>query len=249
MCWQVSTPKKAWFIAGIFVFMTIPISLWGILQHLVHYTQPELQKPIIRCQNEQLCLFFCLHVCKVILSLCFYCAFLNSGYYGWFLFTAWIVWVEPFIVRRILPLLLTLKSCHERAQLSPFPFPLFQLAVDRPEIPQHCHLRGHVQRVLRSLRHLQLHDLLAQLPGKPVSQPGDDAGGPGTAETPAASLLLPPVANGRVSGSCSEPTVVKKRLVQGFLAISLHSALLTAVLIWCQMFTDFPKLVPPLLGL
>lgn len=44
----ISTPKKAWFIAGIFVFMTIPISLWGILQHLVHYTQPELQKPIIR---------------------------------------------------------------------------------------------------------------------------------------------------------------------------------------------------------
>ncbi|TNM85817.1 hypothetical protein fugu_008088 [Takifugu bimaculatus] len=45
--WQVSPHKKAWFIAGIFVFMTIPISLWGILQHLVHYTQPELQKPII----------------------------------------------------------------------------------------------------------------------------------------------------------------------------------------------------------
>lgn len=45
---QVGTHNKAWFIAGIFVFMTIPISLWGILQHLVHYTQPELQKPIIR---------------------------------------------------------------------------------------------------------------------------------------------------------------------------------------------------------
>uniref|UniRef100_A0A3P8UK20 Transmembrane protein 184C n=1 Tax=Cynoglossus semilaevis TaxID=244447 RepID=A0A3P8UK20_CYNSE len=44
---QVGTHNKAWFIAGIFVFMTIPISLWGILQHLVHYTQPELQKPII----------------------------------------------------------------------------------------------------------------------------------------------------------------------------------------------------------
>ncbi|MBN3290869.1 T184C protein, partial [Polypterus senegalus] len=44
----VGTHTKAWFIAGIFVFMTIPISLWGILQHLVHYTQPELQKPIIR---------------------------------------------------------------------------------------------------------------------------------------------------------------------------------------------------------
>uniref|UniRef100_A0A3Q1GXK1 Transmembrane protein 184C n=1 Tax=Acanthochromis polyacanthus TaxID=80966 RepID=A0A3Q1GXK1_9TELE len=45
---EVGTHTKAWFIAGIFVFMTIPISLWGILQHLVHYTQPELQKPIIR---------------------------------------------------------------------------------------------------------------------------------------------------------------------------------------------------------
>uniref|UniRef100_A0A8C8FBX0 Transmembrane protein 184C n=1 Tax=Oncorhynchus tshawytscha TaxID=74940 RepID=A0A8C8FBX0_ONCTS len=45
---EVGTHNKAWFIAGIFVFMTIPISLWGILQHLVNYTQPELQKPIIR---------------------------------------------------------------------------------------------------------------------------------------------------------------------------------------------------------
>uniref|UniRef100_A0A8C7ZFF5 Transmembrane protein 184C n=2 Tax=Oryzias sinensis TaxID=183150 RepID=A0A8C7ZFF5_9TELE len=44
----VGTHIKAWFIAGIFVLMTIPISLWGILQHLVHYTRPELQKPIIR---------------------------------------------------------------------------------------------------------------------------------------------------------------------------------------------------------
>lgn len=44
----VGTHNKAWFIAMIFVIMTMPISLWGILQHLVHYTQPELQKPIIR---------------------------------------------------------------------------------------------------------------------------------------------------------------------------------------------------------
>ncbi|KAJ0006092.1 hypothetical protein NQD34_013365 [Periophthalmus magnuspinnatus] len=45
---KARTRDKAWFIAGVFVFLTIPISLWGILQHLVHYTQPELQKPIIR---------------------------------------------------------------------------------------------------------------------------------------------------------------------------------------------------------
>ncbi|XP_059553876.1 transmembrane protein 184C isoform X3 [Myotis daubentonii] len=45
---KVGIHTKAWFIAGIFLLLTIPISLWGILQHLVHYTQPELQKPIIR---------------------------------------------------------------------------------------------------------------------------------------------------------------------------------------------------------
>ncbi|XP_032811344.2 transmembrane protein 184C [Petromyzon marinus] len=45
---EIKAQTQAWFIAGIFVFLTIPISLWGILQHLVHYTQPELQKPIIR---------------------------------------------------------------------------------------------------------------------------------------------------------------------------------------------------------
>lgn len=45
---KVGMHTKSWFIAGIFLLLTIPVSLWGILQHLVHYTQPELQKPIIR---------------------------------------------------------------------------------------------------------------------------------------------------------------------------------------------------------
>uniref|UniRef100_A0A2K5SG27 Transmembrane protein 184C n=2 Tax=Cebidae TaxID=9498 RepID=A0A2K5SG27_CEBIM len=45
---EVGIHTKAWFIAGIFLLLTIPISLWEILQHLVHYTQPELQKPIMR---------------------------------------------------------------------------------------------------------------------------------------------------------------------------------------------------------
>uniref|UniRef100_A0A8C6KCR7 Transmembrane protein 184C n=2 Tax=Nothobranchius furzeri TaxID=105023 RepID=A0A8C6KCR7_NOTFU len=31
---KVGTHGKAWFIAGVFVFLTIPISLWGILQHM-----------------------------------------------------------------------------------------------------------------------------------------------------------------------------------------------------------------------
>lgn len=35
-------------IAGVFVGLAIPISLWEILQHVIHYTEPKLQKHIIR---------------------------------------------------------------------------------------------------------------------------------------------------------------------------------------------------------
>ncbi|KAK8720934.1 hypothetical protein OTU49_013021 [Cherax quadricarinatus] len=38
----------AWLIGGIFVFMAIPITLWEIVQHLINYTKPKLQKHIIR---------------------------------------------------------------------------------------------------------------------------------------------------------------------------------------------------------
>lgn len=39
---------QAWFIGGLFVLMALPITLWEITQHLVHYTKPYLQKHIIR---------------------------------------------------------------------------------------------------------------------------------------------------------------------------------------------------------
>ncbi|KAJ3659490.1 hypothetical protein Zmor_011177 [Zophobas morio] len=35
-------------IAGIFVWVAIPLSLWEIIQHVIHYRQPKLQKHIIR---------------------------------------------------------------------------------------------------------------------------------------------------------------------------------------------------------
>lgn len=38
----------AWFVAGIFVLATIPISLWDISLHLAHYTQPDLQRYYVR---------------------------------------------------------------------------------------------------------------------------------------------------------------------------------------------------------
>ena len=38
----------AYFVAGIFLVLTIPISLWTMIHHLIYFTQPELQKPILR---------------------------------------------------------------------------------------------------------------------------------------------------------------------------------------------------------
>uniref|UniRef100_A0A8V0XVW9 Transmembrane protein 184C n=1 Tax=Gallus gallus TaxID=9031 RepID=A0A8V0XVW9_CHICK len=52
---EVGIHTKAWFIAGIFLLMTIPISLWGILQHLVHYTQPEFL-PVLSLESFLPCL-------------------------------------------------------------------------------------------------------------------------------------------------------------------------------------------------
>lgn len=43
-----NTVAIVWFIAGIFVMMAVPMALWEITQHLLHYTQPRLQKFIIR---------------------------------------------------------------------------------------------------------------------------------------------------------------------------------------------------------
>ena len=39
---------EVWIIGGLFTLMALPISLWDITQHLVHYTKPYLQKYIIR---------------------------------------------------------------------------------------------------------------------------------------------------------------------------------------------------------
>lgn len=39
---------KAWFTGGVFTLLAVPISLWEILMHVINYTQPHLQKYIIR---------------------------------------------------------------------------------------------------------------------------------------------------------------------------------------------------------
>lgn len=42
------THVQAWFAGGIFVLCALPISFFGMLQHLVNYTQPNLQRHILR---------------------------------------------------------------------------------------------------------------------------------------------------------------------------------------------------------
>ncbi|KAK0052453.1 transmembrane protein 184C [Biomphalaria pfeifferi] len=51
--WELEQNKapdhvQAWFIGGMFVLMALPISFWGILQHVINYTTPYLQRHIIR---------------------------------------------------------------------------------------------------------------------------------------------------------------------------------------------------------
>lgn len=42
------TKMAAWFLAGLFVLLTLPVFLAGLVQHILNYTQPHLQKHIIR---------------------------------------------------------------------------------------------------------------------------------------------------------------------------------------------------------
>lgn len=51
------------FIGGIFAVLTIPISLVGILQHMIHYSRPPLQLHIIRLVVHAN-LYFKIIVCK-----------------------------------------------------------------------------------------------------------------------------------------------------------------------------------------
>ncbi|KAH8871376.1 Transmembrane protein 184C [Schistosoma japonicum] len=39
---------SAWFVAGLFVLGAIPVSLWTIIGHMINYTNPLLQRHIIR---------------------------------------------------------------------------------------------------------------------------------------------------------------------------------------------------------
>ena len=39
---------QAWFVGGLFVMMALPISFMGILQHIINYTTPHLQRHVIR---------------------------------------------------------------------------------------------------------------------------------------------------------------------------------------------------------
>ena len=54
MIYQIvrSQPNRAkhaaWFVGGVCVLLTLPVFLAGLLQHIINYTRPNLQKHIIR---------------------------------------------------------------------------------------------------------------------------------------------------------------------------------------------------------
>lgn len=45
---KADTPVWGWFVGGLFVLFSLPISIWGILQHVINYTKPDLQRREIR---------------------------------------------------------------------------------------------------------------------------------------------------------------------------------------------------------
>ena len=55
-----SLSAAAWFIGGIFVILSFPISVYEVAMHTEHYTQPRLQRHVIRIlwmvRHHSLCL-------------------------------------------------------------------------------------------------------------------------------------------------------------------------------------------------
>ena len=52
-CWEMSRHGYerhfvAWFVAGVFVLLAIPISVYGVAVHIEHYSCPKLQKHVVR---------------------------------------------------------------------------------------------------------------------------------------------------------------------------------------------------------
>ena len=53
LVWQLQEAKakvhvQLWFVAGLFMLLSIPVFLFGLVQHLTNYTRPNLQRHIIR---------------------------------------------------------------------------------------------------------------------------------------------------------------------------------------------------------
>lgn len=76
--WASSKKKnQAALIGGAFVLLTLPIALYEIVQHMIHYTHPGLQKHVIRWVNNSFdqywCLVLlpsCLETCTVAIRVC-----------------------------------------------------------------------------------------------------------------------------------------------------------------------------------
>ena len=58
LIWQLKQANAGvnvmlWFVAGLFMLLSIPVFLFGLVQHLTNYTRPNLQRHIIRCSGGE----------------------------------------------------------------------------------------------------------------------------------------------------------------------------------------------------
>lgn len=45
---NINLKTQIWLLGAVFVLLALPITLSEIVQHLIHYTKPKLQKHIVR---------------------------------------------------------------------------------------------------------------------------------------------------------------------------------------------------------
>lgn len=45
---EIKKQEKTALVGGIFVILALPISIYGITQHMIYYSRPSLQKYVIR---------------------------------------------------------------------------------------------------------------------------------------------------------------------------------------------------------
>jgi len=71
---KADTHIWGWFVGGLFVLFSLPISFWGILQHVINYNKPVLQRCEIRIM--WMVPIYAADAVRVFYSLLIFCEFI-----------------------------------------------------------------------------------------------------------------------------------------------------------------------------